>query len=171
MTTFKAALLAATLFLAPMSALAQTPPPAAYAPPPGAVEEFATLRDGVKLAANVFKPQGTGPWPVVLSRTPYLKDGRGTPDQLAAAAKKYTDAGYVFVLQDVRGKGRSEGFYQAYCHRHRGRLRQRRVGRQAALVQRPRRGHRGLGARGHLQRRGHGQPAPPEGGLCGGGPL
>ncbi|MDO8800178.1 CocE/NonD family hydrolase [Phenylobacterium sp.] len=114
MMTLKSALLAATLCIAPMSALAQTAPPAAYAPPPGATEEFATLRDGVKLAANVFKPQGTGPWPVVLSRTPYLKDGRGSPAQLAAAGKKYTDAGYVFVLQDVRGKGHSEGFYQAY---------------------------------------------------------
>jgi predicted acyl esterase len=114
MMTLKQALLAATLCIAPMSALAQSAPPAAYAPPPGATEEFATLRDGVKLAANVFKPQGAGPWPVVLSRTPYLKDGRGTPEQLAAAARKYTDAGYVFVLQDVRGKGHSEGFYQAY---------------------------------------------------------
>lgn len=114
MMTLKQALLAATLCLAPMSALAQTAPAAAYAPPPGAAEEFATLRDGVKLAANVFKPQGSGPWPVVLSRTPYLKDGRGSPDQLAAQARKYTDAGYVFVLQDVRGKGHSEGFYQAY---------------------------------------------------------
>ncbi|CAN5678932.1 CocE/NonD family hydrolase [soil metagenome] len=114
MMTLKQALLAATLCIAPMSALAQTAPPAAYAPPPGATEEFATLRDGVKLAANVFRPQGTGPWPVVLSRTPYLKDGRGSPAQLAAAARKYTDAGYVYVLQDVRGKGHSQGFYQAY---------------------------------------------------------
>ena len=114
MMTLKQALLAATLCIAPMSALAQTAPPAAYAPPPGATEEFATLRDGVKLAANVFRPQGSGPWPVVLSRTPYLKDGRGGPDQLAAQARKYTDAGYVFVLQDVRGNVHSQGFYQAY---------------------------------------------------------
>src|SRR6185503_15124716 len=40
--------------------------------PPGAVEETMTLRDGNKLAANVYKPTGMGPWPVVLSRTPYL---------------------------------------------------------------------------------------------------
>ena len=38
--------------------------------PPGAVEEWATLRDGTKLAANVYKPEGKGPWPVVISRTP-----------------------------------------------------------------------------------------------------
>jgi len=92
--------------------------------PPGAVEETMTLRDGVKLSANVYKPAGAGPWPVVLSRTPYLKDGRIDPEKdpkgeknrenLAKQAKRYTDAGYVFVVQDVRGKGRSQGFYQAF---------------------------------------------------------
>ncbi len=69
-------------------------------------------RDGVKLAANVFLPAGAGPYPVVLSRTPYLKDALG---ELAGyTAKKYTDAGYAFVMQDVRGKGNSEGFYEAF---------------------------------------------------------
>ena len=71
-----------------------------------------TTRDGVKLAANVFLPAGSGPFPVVLSRTPYLKDALG---ELAGySAKKYTDAGYAFVMQDVRGKGHSEGFYEAF---------------------------------------------------------
>ena len=122
MSTFKSALLAASLFLAPgvMPAMAQTqtgaPAQASYQPPPGSVEEYATLRDGTRLAANVFKPSGTGPWPVVVSRTPYLKDGRGSPEALAAQGKHYTDAGYVFVLQDVRGKGRSQGFYAAYVN-------------------------------------------------------
>jgi predicted acyl esterase len=69
-------------------------------------------RDGVKLAANVFLPAGDGPFPVVLSRTPYLKDALG---ELAGySAKKYTDAGLAFVMQDVRGKGHSEGFYEAF---------------------------------------------------------
>jgi hypothetical protein len=104
-------------------ALAQAPAAAEAAwpgLPPGAVEEHAVLRDGVRLAANVFKPAGKGPWPVVLSRTPYLKDGRRTEqnpnpaEALAKQAKRYTDAGYVFVLQDVRGKGRSQGFYAAF---------------------------------------------------------
>nr|QQZ50459.1 CocE/NonD family hydrolase [Phenylobacterium glaciei] len=57
---------------------------------------------------------GQGPLAGGAEPHPYLKDGRGTADQLAAAARKYTDAGYVFVLQDVRGKGHSQGFYQAY---------------------------------------------------------
>ena len=71
-----------------------------------------TTRDGVKLAANVFLPGGSGPFPVVLSRTPYLKDALG--DLAGYSAQKYTDAGYAFVMQDVRGKGRSEGFYEAF---------------------------------------------------------
>jgi predicted acyl esterase len=69
-------------------------------------------RDGTKLAANVFLPTGAGPFPVVLSRTPYLKDALG--DLAGYSAQKYTDEGYAFVLQDVRGKGHSEGFYEAF---------------------------------------------------------
>ena len=124
MRTFQQLLLASTLVLSLAAggpgAEAKAKPHAAAASAniPGAVEEFATLRDGTKLAGNVFKPAGTGPWPVVISRTPYLKDGR--PDrqdaakQLAAQGKRYTDAGYVFVLQDVRGKGHSQGFYSPF---------------------------------------------------------
>jgi predicted acyl esterase len=114
------ALLALCLLFAPLPVMAQTQTatgtPAAYAPPTGATEEFAVLRDGTRLAANVFKPAGTGPWPVVVSRTPYLKDGRGSPEALAAQGRHYTEAGYVFVQQDVRGKGRSQGFYAAYVN-------------------------------------------------------
>jgi uncharacterized protein len=71
-----------------------------------------STRDGTKLAANVFLPAGAGPFPVVLSRTPYLKDALG--DLAGYSAKKYTDAGLAFVMQDVRGKGHSEGFYEAF---------------------------------------------------------
>jgi predicted acyl esterase len=94
----------------PMGAQTALPP---AAPLPPHQEVFMPMRDGVKLAANVFLPDGKGPWPVVLERTPYLKDGR-----LMAAmggVKRYTDRGYVFVLQDVRGKGHSEGFYSAFA--------------------------------------------------------
>jgi predicted acyl esterase len=55
-----------------------------------------TTRDGVKLAANVFLPAGSGPFPVVLSRTPYLKDALG--DLAGYSAQKYTDAGFAFVM-------------------------------------------------------------------------
>ncbi|MBP7815057.1 MAG: CocE/NonD family hydrolase [Phenylobacterium sp.] len=121
MTTLRNLALCSGLALILATGLAQAqvaPPPATAVAPVNVSEHFAAMRDGVKLAANVYRPAGNGPWPVVVSRTPYLKDGR--PDradsklQLDANAKRYTDAGYVFVLQDTRGKGHSEGFYAAF---------------------------------------------------------
>ncbi|MBI2297690.1 MAG: CocE/NonD family hydrolase [Armatimonadetes bacterium] len=61
------------------------------------------MRDGVKLATEVFLPQGDGPWPVILARTPYSrKAGQG----IAAGLNL---AGYAVVAQDVRGRFDSEG--------------------------------------------------------------
>ncbi|MBX3413430.1 MAG: CocE/NonD family hydrolase [Pirellulales bacterium] len=75
----------------------------------GATEVMVPMRDGVKLATNVFKPKGEGPWPVIVTRTPYSKDG-----QFSALWPRYTAAGYVFVIQDTRGKFRSEGDYRPF---------------------------------------------------------
>ena len=72
-------------------------------------EQMVPMRDGVELAASVYQPDsGTGPWPVVLSRTPYNKDGG------KSRAQRYTDNGYVFVMQDVRGRFKSEGKYEPF---------------------------------------------------------
>jgi predicted acyl esterase len=82
------------------------------APQPKSAEFFIVMRDGIKLAANVYLPEGQGPWPVVVTRTPYLKDGR----MFSAGAARWTKAGYAYVIQDVRGKGHSEGFYTAFTN-------------------------------------------------------
>jgi len=97
---------------ASMAAPLPTGPTTAPAPVAPTSEIFSAMRDGVKLAANVYLPQGKGPWPVVLVRTPYLKDSKN----FAAAAPKWTSAGYAYVVQDVRGKGHSEGFYAAFAN-------------------------------------------------------
>jgi predicted acyl esterase len=72
----------------------------------GEKQEFMVpMRDGVKLATNVYLPDGPGPFPVVLSRTPYGKDqGRGD-------AESINKAGYARVVQDCRGRFKSEGKY------------------------------------------------------------
>ncbi len=72
---------------------------------PKAVEMFMPMRDGVELAANVYRPAGPGPFPVILLRTPYLKDNAREP----LTAEKYVEAGYAWVDQDTRGKGHSRG--------------------------------------------------------------
>lgn len=75
----------------------------------GATEKMVAMRDGVKLATNVYVPKGDGPFPVVLMRTPYGKDGT-----FAMGADKYRKAGYVYVVQDCRGRFRSEGQYKIF---------------------------------------------------------
>src|SRR5262245_2533165 len=40
----------------------------------GVRDEMVTMRDGTKLAVSVYFPSGYGPWPAVLTRTPYGKD-------------------------------------------------------------------------------------------------
>ena len=70
------------------------------------------MRDGVRLAISIYLPPGNGPWPVVLSRTPYGKD-QGEPAKSEAA---YMANGYVRVLQDSRGKFKSEGQYRPFAN-------------------------------------------------------
>lgn len=63
------------------------------------------MRDGVCLAIDIYRPGGGGRSPVVLVRTPY---GRHAPDWMEKA-RFYVERGYVFAVQDVRGKFDSEG--------------------------------------------------------------
>jgi uncharacterized protein len=69
----------------------------------------ATMRDGVVLRANVYRPDdgGVGRYPVLLTRLPYGKDfplGSSLLNPAHAARR-----GYIVVVQDVRGTFTSEG--------------------------------------------------------------
>ena len=67
------------------------------------------MRDGARLSADVYFPrEGGGPYPVVLTRTPY----DNMADHLVDNGYFYAQHGYVHVIQDVRGRNDSEGeFY------------------------------------------------------------
>jgi predicted acyl esterase len=65
--------------------------------------EMIPMRDGVRLAADIRFPSGNGPWPAVVSRTPYNRK------QQPGQAVPFVSNGYVFVSQDWRGLGDSEG--------------------------------------------------------------
>jgi predicted acyl esterase len=82
--------------------------------PPAAEQVMVAMRDGVALATDVYRPDGPGPWPAVLVRLPYDKDGRYT--FMPWLAPRCTARGYVFVVQDVRGKFRSEGETVPFTH-------------------------------------------------------
>jgi hypothetical protein len=66
-----------------------------------------TMRDGVHLSANVFLPEATGRWPVLLVRTPYNKGSGLTPNYRA-----FVEHGFALVVQDVRGRYESEGVFR-----------------------------------------------------------
>lgn len=69
------------------------------------ISPMVPMRDGVKLATDVYLPEGEGPFPILLRRTPYGKT-RSAP---ASTADPYLRAGVALVAQDTRGRGRSEG--------------------------------------------------------------
>ena len=67
------------------------------------------MRDGVQLAANIWRPKAEGRYPVILMRSPY-----GKMDEKFDEARRYTAAGYVMVVQDCRGRGKSEGAWDPF---------------------------------------------------------
>ena len=71
------------------------------------VEEMVRMRDGVRLATDIYLPEGWDRGPTVLVRLPYGKRDRYT--FMPFCAPVFTRHGYAFVVQDVRGKFRSEG--------------------------------------------------------------
>ena len=70
----------------------------------------ATMRDGVVLRADILRPEGPGPFPAILLRTPYGKASEWRDSFAIRAAR----AGYVVVAQDVRGRYASDGVFRPY---------------------------------------------------------
>ena len=81
-------------------------------PPDRRFEKKIKVRDGALLSTLVTLPEGKGPWPVVLTRTPYGKESAG----LGGAPIDFTEMGYAHVVQDTRGTGDSNGEFGAFRH-------------------------------------------------------
>lgn len=86
--------------------------------------QFAPMRDGVKLACDVFRPTEAGRYPAILSFSPYGKDVQrvlekqhphssrlGNGGQEAGDTAFFVSRGYVHIIADTRGAGDSEGIY------------------------------------------------------------
>jgi predicted acyl esterase len=74
---------------------------------PGPDHVWIPAPDGVRLAANLYLPDGDGPWPALLEALPYRKD-----DVTVSYASEYVrlaEAGYAVCRLDIRGTGTSEG--------------------------------------------------------------
>lgn len=75
--------------------------------PRNAIQRTVRMRDGVRLATDVYLPDSTGPWPSLLCRLPY--DKAGEECFLPLIAEWFTARDYSVVVQDCRGKVRSDG--------------------------------------------------------------
>jgi len=86
------------------------------------------MRDGVKLATDIYRPAQQGQWPVLVTRLPYNKDRRFPFEyppftkekriflELNFDSARVVEAGYVIVAQDTRGRFASEGEFEPFVH-------------------------------------------------------
>ncbi|WP_020123083.1 CocE/NonD family hydrolase [Streptomyces canus] len=72
-------------------------------------------RDGVQLLADVYLPRGRARSPALLQRTPYSRDRSIVVDG-AIALRAAVEAGFAVVVQDVRGRGGSDGRFEPLVH-------------------------------------------------------
>lgn len=86
-------------------------------------EHLVACRDGVRLATDVYLPEGGGPFPAILERTPYGKREVSRSERTAAdpvprrreeIAAYFNEHGYAVVYQDCRGRYGSEGVFVKY---------------------------------------------------------
>lgn len=79
------------------------------------VEYLIPMRDGVRLFTEVYVPKdGSQTYPILLKRTPYGLGSYGPNlyKSCLGPSSGFTREGYIFVYQDIRGKFRSEGFFE-----------------------------------------------------------
>ncbi len=72
------------------------------------------MSDGTKLAADIYRPDAPGRFPVILTRTPYGK--RNPEHRYEFAGTLFVSQGFIYIVQDVRGKFDSEGEFYPYVN-------------------------------------------------------
>jgi uncharacterized protein len=96
-----------------ISAVSQeaTAPQPAPNPPFKLQEVMIPVRDGVHLQTAILTPVGQqGPLPILFRRTPYGVPEKA-PEQMPASMKELAQDGYIFVIQNLRGRFKSEGVF------------------------------------------------------------
>ena len=74
-------------------------------------EVMIPVRDGVHLQTAILTPiDQKGPLPILFRRTPYGVPEKA-PDHTPAQLKELAEDGYIFVIQNLRGRFKSEGVF------------------------------------------------------------
>ena len=71
-------------------------------------------RDGVKLDADIYRPDTDTELPILLMRQPYGREIASTV--VYAHPRWYAAQGYIVVIQDVRGRGTSQGEFDLFTY-------------------------------------------------------
>ena len=105
------------LFLvgAPLAAGQETPPAAAQ-PLFKFQEVMVPVRDGVHLQTVIMAPLNqTKPLPILFRRTPYGVPEKA-PEKMPSSLREFAQDGYIFVIQNLRGRFKSEGYFELSSH-------------------------------------------------------
>ena len=101
----------ALAFLLAISAAAQQPIEPAPKPIFKLQEVMIPVRDGVHLQTAILTPlDQKGPLPILFRRTPYGVPEKA-PDHMPPQLKELAADGYIFVIQNLRGRFKSEGVF------------------------------------------------------------
>jgi putative CocE/NonD family hydrolase len=74
-------------------------------------EVMVPVRDGVHLQTVILTPvNASKPLPILFRRTPYGVPEKA-PEQMPASFKELAQDGYIFVIQNLRGRFKSEGYF------------------------------------------------------------
>jgi uncharacterized protein len=74
-------------------------------------EVMVPVRDGVHLQTVILTPvDQQGPLPILFRRTPYGVPAKA-PEQIPTSWKELAQDGYIFVIQNLRGRFKSEGVF------------------------------------------------------------
>ncbi|WP_068000699.1 CocE/NonD family hydrolase [Nocardia pseudobrasiliensis] len=76
----------------------------------------ATMRDGVVLKADVYRPQSADPVPVILMRTQYGKAAAQIQPSRYQTPDWFASHCYLVVVQDIRGQGASAGTFVEFAN-------------------------------------------------------
>jgi predicted acyl esterase len=77
---------------------------------------YVTMRDGIKVAVDIYRPEADGKYPCLFSTSAYMKSVQQHPPQYthmieAGATDFFVPRGYVHVIAQARGTGYSQGRY------------------------------------------------------------
>ena len=102
-------------------AWAQKPDPGKYSEPKYEAKvvlgNMVSMRDGVRISVDLYRPAANGQFPVILMHTGYssLRDDLWFGP---SRAKWFAQRGYVFAFSDMRGRYDSEGEYDIFDEKH-----------------------------------------------------